>query len=151
MADFSPLRDEFFNLNFWDPAETSLHEERREHPLAVGSRGGLPKPGLRENSNRSREDSGIARRFAGTISFAGPIARVHGLADRRIAGAAVAWRRSERGLLRVTQTVYEGYFDEPKSPRSRRSIPLDAKSIEILSARWQAGLNPEALVFRDAV
>jgi integrase len=51
------------------------------------------------------------------------------------------------GLLRVSRTLYEGHFDEPKSQRSRRSIPLGAKSIEILSARKCAGTNPEGLVF----
>src|SRR5437016_13159966 len=51
------------------------------------------------------------------------------------------------GVLRVTQSVYEGHFDEPKSARSRRSVPLGAKSIEIQSARKPAGVNPEALVF----
>jgi integrase len=62
---------------------------------------------------------------------------------------ALRWREVdlERRVLRVTQTVYEGHFDEPKSPRSRRSIPLGAKSIEILSARKPAGSDPEALVF----
>jgi len=53
----------------------------------------------------------------------------------------------ERGLLRVTQSVYEGHFDEPKTQRSRRSVPLGAMSIEILSARKSAGVNPDALVF----
>jgi integrase len=53
----------------------------------------------------------------------------------------------ERCGLRVTQSVYEGHFDEPKSKRSKRSIPLGAKSIEILAARKPAGVNPDALVF----
>jgi integrase len=62
---------------------------------------------------------------------------------------AVRWRDVdlERGVLRVTQSVYEGHFDEPKSQRSRRSVPLGAMSIEILSARKSAGTNPDALVF----
>jgi hypothetical protein len=62
---------------------------------------------------------------------------------------ALCWRNVdlERGVLRVTQSVYEGHFDEPKSARSRRSVPLGAKSIAILSARKPAGVNPEALVF----
>jgi hypothetical protein len=47
----------------------------------------------------------------------------------------------------VTQSVYEGHFDEPKTQRSRRSAPLGAMSIEILSARKSAGVNPGALVF----
>src|SRR5437588_8545743 len=50
-------------------------------------------------------------------------------------------------MLRVRQTVYDGHFDEPKTQRSKRSVPLGAKSIEILSARKPVGVNPEALVF----
>ena len=59
------------------------------------------------------------------------------------------WRNVDlkQNVIRVTQTVYEGHFDEPKSQRSRRSIPLGVKSIEILSARKGALLNPEVLVF----
>ena len=38
-------------------------------------------------------------------------------------------------------------FDDPKTQRSKRSVPLGAKSIEILSARKPAGVDPEALVF----
>jgi integrase len=53
----------------------------------------------------------------------------------------------ERGVLRVTRNVYDGHFDEPKSQRSRRSVPLGAMSIEVLSALKPAGVNPDALVF----
>ena len=53
----------------------------------------------------------------------------------------------EHGVLRVTQSVYEGHFDEPKSQRSKRSIPLGARAVEILSARRPAGVKPDALVF----
>lgn len=62
---------------------------------------------------------------------------------------ALRWRDLdlEWGVLRVTQTVYEGHFGAPKSPRSRRSVPLAGKSIEILSACKLAGVNLEALVF----
>jgi integrase len=62
---------------------------------------------------------------------------------------ALRWRDVdlERCGLRVTQSVYDGHFDEPKSQRSKRSIPLGAKSIEILAARKPAGVNPDALVF----
>lgn len=62
---------------------------------------------------------------------------------------ALRWREVdlEHRVLRVTQSVYEGHFDELKSQRSRRSVPLGAKSIEILSARKPAGVDPEALVF----
>lgn len=47
----------------------------------------------------------------------------------------------------MTQTVCESHFDEPKSQRSKRSLPLGAKSIQILTARKPAGVNPDALVF----
>ena len=50
-------------------------------------------------------------------------------------------------MLRVTQAVYDGHFDEPKTQRSKRTVPLGAKSVEILSARKPAGVNPEVLVF----
>lgn len=62
---------------------------------------------------------------------------------------ALRWRDVdlESGALRVTQSVYEGHFDEPKCQRSRRSLPLGAKSVEILSARKPAGADPDSLLF----
>jgi integrase len=53
----------------------------------------------------------------------------------------------EHGFLRVRRTVYDGHFDEPKTPRSKRTVPLGAKSIEILAARKPAVVDPDALVF----
>jgi integrase len=62
---------------------------------------------------------------------------------------ALRWRDVdlESGVLRVTRSVYEGHFDEPKTARSRRSVPLGARSIEILLARKPAGVDPEDLIF----
>ncbi len=62
---------------------------------------------------------------------------------------ALRWRDVdlERCGLRVTQSVYEGHLDEPTSKRSKRSVPLGAKSVEILVARKPAGGYPDALVF----
>jgi integrase len=62
---------------------------------------------------------------------------------------ALRWRDVDlkQNTIRVTQTVYEGHFDEPKSQRSRRSIPLGVKSIEILSLRKGVVVNPDDLVF----
>src|SRR6266478_3339163 len=56
---------------------------------------------------------------------------------------ALRWRDVdlESGALRVTQSVHEGHFDEPKCQRSKRSLPLGAKSVEIFSARKPAGLG----------
>ena len=47
----------------------------------------------------------------------------------------------------MTQALYDGIFDSPKTQRSKRSVPLGAKSIEILSARKRAGVDTDALVF----
>ena len=49
---------------------------------------------------------------------------------------ALRWRNIdlEKKELRVTQSVYDGHFDVPKTPRSRRSVPLGPKAVEILTA-----------------
>jgi integrase len=47
----------------------------------------------------------------------------------------------------VTETVYDGHFDVPKTQRSQRTVPLATKATQILAARKPAVLNPEALVF----
>jgi integrase len=62
---------------------------------------------------------------------------------------AVRWRNVdlEHGTLRVTETVYDGHFDVPKTQRSQRTAPLATKAIQILAARKPAIVNPEALVF----
>jgi integrase len=53
----------------------------------------------------------------------------------------------EKGLLSVNQTVYEGHFDEPKSRRSKRRIPLGPKCVEILAALKRTEATPSTLVF----
>lgn len=62
---------------------------------------------------------------------------------------AVRWRNVhlEHGTLRVTESVYSGHFDVPKTERSQRTVPLSANAIQILAARKPAVVNPEALVF----
>jgi integrase len=62
---------------------------------------------------------------------------------------ALRWKdvELEKSVLRVRQTVYEGHFDEPKSPTSNRSVPLGPKAIGIFSARKHADTNPDGLVF----
>ena len=62
---------------------------------------------------------------------------------------ALRWRDIDLafGCLRVRQTVYEGRFDDPKSKRSKRTVPLGAKGIEILSAFKPQCIDSEALVF----
>jgi integrase len=53
----------------------------------------------------------------------------------------------QQGLLSVNQTVYEGHFDEPKSNRSKRRIPLGPQCVEILAALKRTEATPSALVF----
>ena len=53
----------------------------------------------------------------------------------------------ESGCIRVRQTVYEGKFDDPKTRRSRRTVPLGNRGVEILARRRPSRLDPEALVF----
>jgi integrase len=62
---------------------------------------------------------------------------------------AVRWQDVDlqNGFLSVRQTVYEGHFDEPKSKRSKRRIPLGPKCVEILTALHPIDAAPAALVF----
>ena len=62
---------------------------------------------------------------------------------------ALRWRDVDlvNGMLRVRQTVYEGRFDEPKTRRSNRSVPLGAKGIAVLEVRRPGTPNPDALIF----
>jgi integrase len=62
---------------------------------------------------------------------------------------ALRWRDVdlEIGCVRVRQTVYEGQFDDPKTRRSRRTVPLGKRGAEILARRRPSPLGPEALVF----
>jgi integrase len=53
----------------------------------------------------------------------------------------------EAGVLRVRQTVYEGHFDDPKTKRSNRTVPLDPKGAAILKSRKPHVIDSEALVF----
>lgn len=62
---------------------------------------------------------------------------------------ALRWRDVdlESGKIRIRQTVYEGHFDEPKTKRSNRTIPLGPKGLAILSSLKPEIVNPEALIF----
>jgi integrase len=53
----------------------------------------------------------------------------------------------EGGCIWVRQTVYEGLFDDPKTRRSRRTVPLGNRGLEILALRRPSQFDPEALVF----
>src|SRR6185437_11339809 len=53
----------------------------------------------------------------------------------------------ENRFLSVNQSVYEGHFDEPKSRRSKRRIPLGPKSVEIIRSFHRLNVVPSALIF----
>jgi integrase len=50
-------------------------------------------------------------------------------------------------LLRVCETVYDGHFDQPKTKRSARTIPIGTETAEVLAALHSAAVDPKALVF----
>lgn len=53
----------------------------------------------------------------------------------------------ENRFLSVNQSVYEGHFDEPKSRRSKRRVPLGPKSVEIIRSFHRSNVIPSALIF----
>ena len=65
---------------------------------------------------------------------------------------ALRWRDVDlnAGLLRVSRTLYEGHFDEPKTRSSNRTVLLSTKGVEILSRTRPKAVDPDALVFRTA-
>lgn len=56
----------------------------------------------------------------------------------------------QNGFLSVRQTVYEGHFDEPKTKRSKRTVPLPSECIGILAQLRPVAAQPSALVFSTA-
>jgi integrase len=62
---------------------------------------------------------------------------------------ALRWRDVDlkAGNIRIRQTVYEGHFDEPKTRRSNRAIPLGRDAAEILSNRSSDSVKPDDLIF----
>jgi integrase len=62
---------------------------------------------------------------------------------------ALRWKNVNLGdkVLYVTQTVYDGHFDRPKTRRSVRAIPLCREAVSILSALRRSRCEPDHLVF----
>jgi integrase len=62
---------------------------------------------------------------------------------------ALRWRDVdlEIGCVQVRQTVYEGRLDDPKTRRSKRTVPLDKKGVALLTRSRPSPRDPEALVF----
>lgn len=50
-------------------------------------------------------------------------------------------------LLRVAETVYDGHFDQPKTRRSARTIPIGTETAVILAGICPAAVDAKALVF----
>ena len=50
-------------------------------------------------------------------------------------------------LLRVVETVYDGHFDQPKTKRSARTIPIGKETAELFTGICPATVDPKALVF----
>ncbi len=50
-------------------------------------------------------------------------------------------------LLRVSETVYDGHFDKPKTKRSARTIPIGTETAGILAAIRPFAVDAKALVF----
>lgn len=53
----------------------------------------------------------------------------------------------ENRFLSVNQSVYEGHFDEPKSRRSKRRIPLAPNAVAIIRSFHRISANPSELIF----
>lgn len=50
-------------------------------------------------------------------------------------------------FLRVCETVYDGHFDQPKTKRSVRTIPIGMETAEILAGIRPSAVDPKALLF----
>jgi integrase len=62
---------------------------------------------------------------------------------------ALRWGRVDLNarMLRVCETVYDGHFDQPKTKRSARTIPIGTETAEIFAAIRPAVVDARALVF----
>lgn len=58
----------------------------------------------------------------------------------------------DAGTLTVRESVYEGTFQQPKTQRARRTIPLGSKAVRVLKAHRDAAnrREPDDLVFGNA-
>ena len=50
-------------------------------------------------------------------------------------------------ILRVTETVYDGHFDQPKTKRGKRTIPIGEETVAVLAGLRPSEPKPAALVF----
>jgi integrase len=66
---------------------------------------------------------------------------------------ALRWRDVDLDckVLRVRRAVYDGHFDEPKTKRSNRTVPLPGKAVAIFAARRPEIVAGDALVFATRV
>lgn len=50
-------------------------------------------------------------------------------------------------FLRVCQTVYDGHFDQPKTKRSMRTIPIGMETAEVFAVMRPVAVDPRTLIF----
>jgi integrase len=50
-------------------------------------------------------------------------------------------------MLHVCETVYDGHFDQPKTKRSARTIPIGMETAKILAGICPVAVDSKALVF----
>ena len=66
-------------------------------------------------------------------------------------GELLALRWGNIGLdarfLRVCETVYDGHFDQPKTKRSMRTIPIGMETVEVFAVMRPVTVDPRALIF----
>jgi integrase len=63
---------------------------------------------------------------------------------------SLRWRHVDWQLavLRIEETVHEGHFDDPKSKRSMRSVPLGSRAFALLAQRYEtSNRDGDGLVF----
>jgi integrase len=62
---------------------------------------------------------------------------------------ALRWMDVDFGksMIRIRQSIYDGVFDEPKSQRSKRDVPLGPVGMQILRQRKPSNCAPDALVY----
>jgi len=50
-------------------------------------------------------------------------------------------------FFRVCETVYDGHFDQPKTKRSMRTIPIGMETAEVFAVMRPVAVDPKALIF----
>lgn len=122
--------------------------------------------GVQVNSaDLKREADHVAKRMAENITFIQQrLGYETSVLRRDTARKVIIWERKICGIkllsefedtlpknrvLLVREAVYEGHFDDPKTPRSRRPVPLGPKCVEILATLKPEAPDAESLVLHS--